>query len=116
MKRFFKSFEYAWNGITSAFSGQMNLKIFFGVAVAVIVLGFYFQVTTAEWIILILCIGSTISLELINTAIENLVDLVTTERKPLAGKIKDIAAGAVLVATLTSILVGSIIFYTYIFD
>jgi diacylglycerol kinase len=115
MHKFFKSFGYAWSGITVAFAEQLNLKIHSAITVVVIAMGFYFHITRTEWIILVLCIALVISLELINTAIENLVDLVTLERKPLAGKIKDIAAGAVLIASVASAITGIIIFYNYIF-
>jgi diacylglycerol kinase len=114
--KFLNSFRYAWNGLAMAFKEQLNIKIHLIIAVLVIVAGFYFNVTITEWCILIFAIALVISLELINTAIENLVDLVTLERKPLAGKIKDIAAAAVLVSAIASAVVGIIIFYKYIFN
>lgn len=116
MRKFLISFKYAWNGIVVAFREESNIKIHTAIAFAVVAAGYYFQVTTTEWYVLIITIALVISLELINTAIEKLVDLVTMERKPLAGKIKDVAAGAVLVASIASVLVGVLIFYKYIFD
>jgi diacylglycerol kinase len=116
VKAFFKSFSYAVKGILAAVKEQRNLKIHLVVAVLVIALGFYFQITNIEWCILLLTIGLVIGLELINTAIENLVDLVTSERKPLAGKIKDIAAGAVLVAAVIAVVIGVVVFKEYLFS
>ncbi len=93
MKDFLKSFIYAIHGLWSGIADQRNLKFQLGVAVIVVGAGFYFSITAIEWSIILLCIAMVIGLELVNTALENLVDLVTLERKHLAGKIKDIAAG-----------------------
>jgi len=110
-----KSFGYAYQGLIAAIKDQINLRIHLGVAVMVVIAGFYFRLTTMEWALILIATGLVISLELINTAIENLVDLVTLERKPLAGKIKDIAAAAVLVSSVVALVVGLVIFSKYIF-
>lgn len=114
MKKFLKSFTYAWNGICSVVKEQQNFRVHMLASVMVISLGFYYQVTPMEWCVLLVCIGSVLALELINSSLENLVDLVTVERKPLAGKIKDIAAGAVLVGSVFAVIIGVIIFEKYI--
>lgn len=114
MKSFLKSFIYAFHGIWSGISGERNLKAQIVVALLVIGAGFYVSITPEEWCIVILCIGVVIGLELMNSAIESLVDLVTLERKPLAGKIKDIAAGAVLVVSCMAVVIGIIIFRKYL--
>lgn len=114
MKDFFKSFTYAIQGIWSAMADQRNLKFQLAVAVLVIGAGFYVSITALEWCIILICIALVIGLELVNTAIENLVDLVTMERNPLAGKIKDIAAGAVLTVSVISLIIGLIIFRKYL--
>ena len=67
-----------------------------------------------EWIAVILCIGMVIGAELFNSAIERIVDLVSPQRHPLAGQIKDIAAGAVLICALTALIIGLIIFIPYL--
>ena len=67
-------------------------------------------ITPIEWCICLTLFGLVIALELVNTAIESVVDLVTTERKPLAKAAKDTAAGAVLVAAIMAAIVGLIIF------
>jgi len=114
MKSFLKSFIYAIHGIWSGITEQLNLKVQIAIAVIVIGAGFYFRITATEWCIILICIGLVIGLEMINSAIENLVDLVTLERKPLAGRIKDIAAGAVLVVSVITVIIGVIIFRKYV--
>ncbi len=113
MNSLFKSFGYAFKGIKMALS-QRNLKIHVACAFIVIALGFFFQITTIEWCMIDLCIGFVIALEIINTAIEYVVDLVSPQFNELAGKIKDIAAGAVLVVSISALLCGILIFGKYI--
>jgi len=114
MRNFLRSFIYAIHGLWSGIADQRNLKFQLGVAIVVIGAGFYLSITGIEWCIILLCIAMVIGLELVNTALENLVDLVTLERKPLAGKIKDIAAGAVLIVSILSVIIGTIIFRKYL--
>ena len=114
MRRFLKSFVYAFNGIVSGITDHRNLRILVCIAVLVIVAGFYYEITPMEWCTILLCIALVLALELINSSIENLVDLVTMEKKPLAGKIKDMAAGAVLFASILSSVIGVIIFGKYL--
>lgn len=114
MKSFLKSFIYAIHGLWSAIDDQRNLKVQIAVAILVVGAGFYLSIAPLEWCIIILCIAFVIGLELVNTALENLVDLVTLERKPLAGMIKDIAAGAVLFVSILSLIIGIIIFRKYL--
>ncbi|MBL0741356.1 diacylglycerol kinase family protein [Chryseolinea lacunae] len=114
MRRLLKSFVYAFHGIWSGISGERNLKVQIGVALLVVGAGFYVQITPEEWCIVCLCIGVVIGLELMNSAIEELVNMITLERNPQAGKIKDIAAGAVLVVSCMAVVVGIIIFRKYL--
>jgi len=114
VKSFLKSFIYAIHGLWSGIADQRNLKFQLAIAVVVIGAGFYLSITAIEWCLIILCIAMVIGLELVNTALENLVDLVTLERKPLAGKIKDIAAGAVLLVSISSVIIGVLIFRKYL--
>lgn len=114
MKGFLKSFIYALNGIGASLREQRNLKVQAIVALITISAGCYFDITSVEWGLILLCIGLVMGLEMINSAIESLVDLVTRERKPLAGKIKDMAAGAVLFTSVTAVVVGVIIFRKYL--
>jgi diacylglycerol kinase len=111
---FLRSFWYALQGILASFSEQRNLKMQAAVALVTTAAGFYFGITAMEWCIILLAIGLVIGLEMINSSIEGLVDLVTLERKPLAGKVKDIAAGAVLMASVIAVIVGVIVFGKYL--
>ena len=114
MRKFLKSVLYAIHGIWSGIADQRNLKVQVVIAGLVVGAGFYFRISSIEWCIILLCIGLVIGLEMINSAIESLVDLVTMERKPLAGKIKDIAAGAVLVVSIIAVVIGVLIFRKYV--
>lgn len=110
MKEFIKSFQYAIEGIIVAIKKERNLKTHIGIMILVIICGFIFKISTTEWIICIILFGLVISLELVNTAIENAVDLVTLEKNPKAKIAKDVAAGAVLVSAIASAIIGLIIF------
>ncbi|MBT1705504.1 diacylglycerol kinase family protein [Chryseosolibacter indicus] len=114
MIKFIRSFSYAVNGIKASLHKQVNLKVQLVTAACIIATGFYFRITSVEWCIVLLTIALVLCLEMVNTAIESLVNLVTTEWKPLAGKVKDIAAGAVLVASVFAIFIGFIIFFKYL--
>lgn len=109
------SFKYAFEGLLTAFKEQPNLKFHILVALIVLFLGLIFSVTRLEWLVLIFCIGLVISLELTNSAIEAIVDSFTEEDHPIAKKAKDIAAGAVLVASITTLIVGILIFLPYFY-
>ena len=113
-KKQLRSFRYAWQGIRQCVGREQNLSFHLIVTVLVIGAGFAFGITPGEWTAICLCIGLVVSAELFNTAIERLVDLVSPQRHPLAGQIKDIAAGAVLVCALAAIAVGLIIFVPYL--
>lgn len=115
MRKFFKSFHYAYRGIIVGIIDQRNMKVLFFIAALVISAAFYFDIERVEWCIILLCIALVIGLEMLNSSVENLVDLVTMEKKPLAGKIKDIAAGAVLFVSAISSIIGAIIFGKYLF-
>ena len=114
MRKFLHSFRYAFRGIVTVLQDQQNLRVLLSIAALVIAMAFYFDVDRVEWCIILLCIGLVTGLEMINSSIENLVDLVTLEKKPLAGKIKDIAAGAVLFVSILSLIIGIIIFSKYV--
>lgn len=109
-KNIFKSFKYAFEGIFTSLKTEKNMKIHFIIMILVIILGIILKISKIEWIICIILFGFVISLELINTAIENTVDLITTEINPKAKIAKDVSAGAVLVAAITAVIVGLIIF------
>jgi diacylglycerol kinase (ATP) len=78
--------------------------------VVVIGLGFYFQLSPTEWALVALAVGLVWGLELANTAVEAVVNLVSPEYHPLAGRAKDVAAGAVLVGAVAALVVGLLVF------
>lgn len=106
----YKSFGYAFEGIFAGIKKERNMKIHCLVMLCVVAAGFLVQISIVEWCICLILFGLILSLELVNTAIEAVVDLVTEERKPLAKLAKDTAAGAVLIAALMAAGVGIIIF------
>ena len=109
-KNIINSFKYALEGIFTALKAEKNMKIHFLIIILVIVLGIILKISKAEWIICIILFGFVITLELVNTAIENTVDLITQEKNPKAKIAKDVAAGAVLIAAITAAIIGLIIF------
>lgn len=114
LKKQLRSFGYAWQGIKSCIGKEQNLSFHLIVTCIVIIAGIAFNITRMEWMIILLCIGVVIAAELFNTAIERLVDLVSPGRHPIAGQVKDIAAGAVLVCAVAAAIIGLIIFAPYI--
>lgn len=110
MHKRIQSFKYAFRGIKSTFGKEPNLNIHLVMAVLVVLCGVLFQINTAEWMACLLCFGLVIAIEMLNTAIELLVDLVSPEHHKKAGQIKDIAAGAVLVSAIAAAIVGLVIF------
>jgi diacylglycerol kinase len=114
MKDFFKSFIFAINGIRATMRDQRNVKVQGLIAIITVGAGFYFDITATEWCLILFAIALVMCLEIMNSAIESLVDLVTLERKPLAGKVKDAAAGAVLFASVIAVVIGVLIFRKYL--
>jgi len=113
---FLRGFRYAFDGIRNLFVSQRNAKVHLLAAIAVIVGGLYFSISVYEWIAVILCIVLVLAAEAFNTAIEKLVDEISPEIKPSAGKIKDLAAGAVFLTAIGAALIGIIIFWPKIFS
>lgn len=106
----YKSFGYAFEGIFAGIRGERNMKIHCFAAVCVVVAGVLFHISVTEWCICLVLFGLILSLELVNTAIEAVVDLVTEDKKPLAKLAKDAAAGAVLIAAVMAAMAGLLIF------
>ncbi len=106
----YKSFGYAFAGIFTCIKKERNMKIHCAVSVLVVVAGLVFTLSATEWCVCLLLFGLVMAFELVNTAVESAVDLVTEERKPLAKIAKDTAAGAVLMAAIMAGVIGCIIF------
>lgn len=105
-----QSFKNAFNGIAFALKSERNMRIHVLAAVTVALLGILRGIDALRWIALFLAIGLVISFELINTAVEKLTDMVTSEYSEEAKKVKDISAAAVLVSAIISAIVGLIVF------
>jgi diacylglycerol kinase (ATP) len=110
MRRRAASFGYALQGVAAALRSEVHLQFHAAATVVVIGLGFYFRLSWLEWALVSLAVGLVWSLELLNTAVEAVVNLVSPEYHPLAGRAKDVAAGAVLVGAVAALVVGLLIF------
>ena len=109
-KTILSSFKFARRGIIKIFRTQRNFRWQVLLFLIAVIAGFVFNIGIIEWLILLIVSGSVLILEMINTAIEFLVDLVTEEYRVLAGHVKDISAGAVLVSSIIALSIGIIIF------
>lgn len=105
-----KSFVYAFAGIKDFFRFEPQAVMHLLAAFAVLLAGFYFKIDYKEWIAVVFAIGLVVVAEMLNTAIEKLTDMVTPEINPKAKVVKDLAAGAVLVASIAAAVVGLIVF------
>lgn len=114
--RFSESAGHALNGINYTSNHERNFRIELFFAIAVTIISMVLKVSLIEWAILILVIAMVLALEMVNTAIERCVDLVTQEYKELAKVSKDVAAGAVLIMSMFSIIIGIIIFLPKIIE
>ncbi len=109
-KHLLKTLSYGFNGILYTLKHERNMVIHFLVMILVIIAGIVFEITFVEWGVCFVLFALVLSLELMNTALENVVDLVTEEKKAKAKVAKDAAAGAVLVAAIFAVIIGISIF------
>ena len=108
--KFSESARHAMDGINYVIMKERNFKIEIIFGILVSIAGIYFNVSILEWLVLVVTIAIVLCLEMVNTAIERTVDLVTKEYNELAKISKDVAAGAVLIMSMFSVVVGIIIF------
>ena len=111
----FKSIGYAFKGAIFLLKTEASIKIQLVIALIMTIAGFYYNISTTEWIIQILAIGLIISIEALNTAIEKISDFIHPEHHSKIGFIKDVAAGAVFIASISAIIIGFIIYFPKIF-
>jgi undecaprenol kinase/diacylglycerol kinase (ATP) len=116
IRYFIRSLRYALNGFWLFFRRERNGQIQGVVALLVITAGFVFGLSRGEWMALLLCTGLVISLEMLNSAIERICNMYTTDFHPAIKIIKDIAAAAVLWSALMSLVVGLLIFVPYLIE
>lgn len=115
-KRLKNSFKYAFEGVVTAYKTEQNLRIHTVIAIIVIILGFVFQINNLKWFICLILIGLVLMAEFFNTAIENIVNMITTEVNPYAKKAKDMASSGVLAMAVISAIIGLILFIPEIIE
>ena len=109
-----RSFKYAFRGLRVMIVSQHNAWIHAAATISVVAVSFYFHLTRAEWCWIILAVISVWTAEAFNTAFEFLTDVASPEFHPLAEKAKDVAAGAVLITSIGSALIGIVVFGPYV--
>jgi diacylglycerol kinase len=114
-KRLVKSFHYALKGLVKTFREEQNLKVQTIVGLIVILLAWQFKVSRLEWLILIFVISLVILMEIVNSALERVTDVLKPRINGYVKEIKDIMAAAVMLASIVAVVVGLIIFWPYIF-
>ncbi|MBM6778138.1 diacylglycerol kinase family protein [Collinsella tanakaei] len=107
---FIRSFGYAIEGFVTAVRTERNIKVMLALGIAAVIAGIVLKIDLLSWCLVALCIGMVLFAELINTAVEAVVDLATTEFHPLAKRAKDIAAASVYTLSITAAIVGLIVF------
>ena len=107
------SFKYAIRGIARVLKAEKSFRMQLLLGTLTVIVGFLFRISPTEWLFVILMICIILCLEMINTAFELIIDLVTEEYKIIVEHIKDIAAGAVLIASFTALIIGLVIFIPY---
>jgi len=110
-----KSIGYACKGAFLLLKTESSIQIQFVIAILITIAGFYFNISLTEWALQILAIGLVMSIEGLNTAIEAIADFMHPDRHEKIGFLKDIAAGAVFIASLAALIVGCIIYLPKIF-
>ena len=113
IRKSLRSFRYAFNGLREVTRNENNFRFHLLAAALTLSLAFHFSITPTEWLFVILFIGLVTVAEAFNSALEKLIDWQSPEHNPWAGKIKDMAAGAVLLASVAALSGGIIIFYKY---
>ena len=108
--RVLKSFSFAFQGLKDCLLNEKNFKIQYVTALAILVAGIFFSLSSMEWISILVCFALVLSFEIINSAIEKLCDLVCPSINPVIKKVKDMCAAAVLVSSIISFIIGCIIF------
>ncbi len=110
MSRLVNSFTYAFKGIYFYITSKGNVRIHLLATVFVVGMGCWLHVSLKQWVLLVVAIGMVHAAEAFNTAIEEIVNFISPQQHPSAGKIKDLAAGAVLITAITSAIIGVLIF------
>jgi diacylglycerol kinase len=115
ISRLFKSFAYACRGLFKVLREEQNLQIQAGVAFLVVALSLYFQISRLEWALLIFTITVVILMEIANSAVERVTDVLKPRMDNYVKEIKDIMAAAVMLSSIAAVIVGLIVFWPYFF-
>jgi len=106
-----KSVEYSVKGAFKLLTTEHSIMVQFAIGIAMTIAGFYFNISSTEWMLQILAIGLVLAIEGLNTAAEKIADFIHPEYHEKIGFIKDIASGAVFFAAMAAIVIGAIIYY-----
>lgn len=109
MKAFLRGFIYAWRGLRYALTTQRNMKVHLLCTLLAVGISAALQISRLEWMLLCLTLALVMTLEMVNTALEATLDLISREHHPEIGIAKDVAAGAVLIAALFSLCIGALL-------
>lgn len=110
-----KSIGYAFKGAWYLLKTESSIKVQFGIAILVTLAGFYYDISKTEWLIQIGFIGLVMSIEGLNTAVEYVADFIHPEHHQAIGRIKDIAAGAVFIASVAAVIAAIVIYFPKVF-
>src|SRR5476649_1820396 len=110
MKKLIRSFGFAFKGVAYATASQLNFRIHLGATLLAILMGYLLHISTSEWLWVALCITLVLVTEIFNTMMETLTDLVSPGYNEKAGHIKDMSAGAVVIAAIFAFITAIIIF------
>lgn len=111
MKTFFRSFYFAFRGVLASFRGQRNIKIELAAGVLVTAWSLVIRVSVLEFAVILFLCFFVIILEMLNTAVENTIDQLSPRYNRRYGEVKDILAGAVLLASILSVIIGLLILW-----
>jgi diacylglycerol kinase (ATP) len=110
-----KSVGYAFKGALLLLKTEASIQVQFGIGILVTIAGYYFNISTTEWVLQVFAIGIIMSIEGLNTAVEKIADFVHPEHHKKIGIIKDVSAGAVFISAITAIIIGCIIYIPKLF-
>ena len=114
MRKLARSFCYAFAGFAAAIQTETNWKMGIAESLLVVAVAWYLQISSSDWLVVIIMIGLVLSAELFNSAIEKVVDILSPRQHPQAKLAKDFAAAAVVVLVIVAAIVGSVIFVPYL--
>ena len=116
IKKHLKSYTYAFRGIWMAFRHESNMAVHLLAGIVVVSINFFLNVDRSTWLITLMLIGVVWAAEIFNTAVEKLCDRVTKEHDALIGRVKDLAAGAVLILCIIAVACAVIVYYPYLVE